>query len=141
VTSAYAGTLLAGLLVLPLGATLAFAGATVVTVRSVPDELAGRVSGVLNAAMETGPTLGLAAFVSLAGAHTSHLTALGRPAAQAATAGYAFAFTIGGVVLAVLAVLAGGIAMTRRRTRLSEPNHGLSRRADERSLAIRAPAK
>ncbi len=101
--SDYAGTLLVGLLALPAGACFAFAGATITTVREVPGQQAGVVSGVLNAAMETGPTIGLAALVSIAGTRAA-TTAAGAPGRAAA--GYGLAFTVAGATMAAVAVLA-----------------------------------
>jgi predicted MFS family arabinose efflux permease len=65
--SAYAGQLLAGLLVLPAGIGLVVSGATLVAAQQVPPELAGAFAGTLNTAMQTGPALGIALLVSLSG--------------------------------------------------------------------------
>ncbi|MFD1547157.1 MFS transporter [Nonomuraea guangzhouensis] len=85
------GALIAGLLVLPLGIALTFAGATVAAVTDVPDEQAGLAGGVVNTAMEVGPTLGLSALVSLAGGTTS---------------GYGFALGIAAVAFILMAPIA-----------------------------------
>lgn len=110
VESPYLGLLLIGLLILPVGASLSFAGATVSAVSDVPDDQAGLIGGVLNAALETGPTIGLAALVAIAGARSAQLTT-STPAVQATT-GYAFAFTVGG---AAAVLLAGLTALSIRR--------------------------
>ncbi|GAB3425133.1 MFS transporter [Flindersiella endophytica] len=58
---------LAGLLVFAFGAALVFAGAMVAAVDDVPDSQAGVSGGVVNTAMETGPTIGFAVLLSLGG--------------------------------------------------------------------------
>ncbi|MEU7855367.1 MFS transporter [Nonomuraea sp. NPDC049141] len=93
------GALIAGLLVLPLGIALTFAGATVAAVTDVPDEQAGLAGGVVNTAMEVGPTLGLSALVSLAGGTTS---------------GYGFALGIAAVAFILMAPIAALLLRTPR---------------------------
>lgn len=63
--------LAAGLLVLPLGIGLTFAAATVTVVDDVPEQQAGLAGGVVNTAMEIGPTAGLAVLVAVASAHAN----------------------------------------------------------------------
>jgi EmrB/QacA subfamily drug resistance transporter len=89
--------LLPGLLVFPVGAGLTFAGATVLSVSDVPEADAGLAGGVVNTALEVGPTVGLAALVSLAG---------GYAAGHGVTRGYGIAFLAAGVVMTVVAVIA-----------------------------------
>ncbi|GAB2601784.1 MFS transporter [Streptomyces capparidis] len=81
----------AGLLLLPAGAALAFAGSAVLAVEGVPARQAGLAGGVMNTAMEAGPTVGLAILLSLGG-----------PAAALTAAGACFAAT------AALTALAAG---------------------------------
>jgi MFS family permease len=95
------GTLVAGLLVLPLGIGLTFAGATVVAVADVPDEQAGLAGGVVNTAMEIGPTLGLAVLVSLAAAQAGDTTS-----------GYGFALGIAAVAFILMAPIAALLLRT-----------------------------
>jgi MFS family permease len=123
VATSYVGPLLAGLLVFPVGAGLAFAGATVAAVDDVPESQAGLAGGVVNTAMEIGPTLGLALLVALAGAHRDQLRSAGLDSAAATTGGYAFAL---GVAAVVVALIAGGAAIalrTRRVTAQTSPVH------------------
>ncbi|MGW8363883.1 MFS transporter [Streptomyces wedmorensis] len=63
----YAYGLLPGLLLLPAGGALSFAGAAVLATRGVPAHHAGLVGGVLNTAMELGPTVVFAALLTLGG--------------------------------------------------------------------------
>ncbi|WP_411082997.1 MFS transporter [Streptomyces sp. cmx-18-6] len=104
--SPYAGPALAGLLLLPAGIALVFSAATITMLNDVPAEQSGLAGGVVNTALETGPTIGLAVLTSLAASHTSTLGA-GATAREAAEAsGYAFAFTTAGVVFAISALAA-----------------------------------
>ncbi|WP_411110044.1 MFS transporter [Streptomyces sp. c-19] len=63
----YAYGLLPGLLLLPAGGALSFAGAAVLAVEGVPADRAGLAGGVLNTAMELGPTVLFAALLTLGG--------------------------------------------------------------------------
>ncbi|MFI9582231.1 MFS transporter [Streptomyces sp. NPDC052236] len=61
----YAYGLLPGLLLLPAGAAASFAGAAVLATDGVPPERTGLAGGVLNTAMEFGPTVVFAALLTL----------------------------------------------------------------------------
>ncbi|WP_314618076.1 MFS transporter [Streptomyces stackebrandtii] len=63
----YAYGLLPGLLLLPAGGALSFAGAAVLATEGVPAHRAGLAGGVLNTAMELGPTVLFAALLTLGG--------------------------------------------------------------------------
>ncbi|MFB7354411.1 MFS transporter [Streptomyces gardneri] len=63
----YAYGLLPGLLLLPAGGALSFAGAAVLATDGVPAHHAGLAGGVLNTAMELGPTVLFAALLTLGG--------------------------------------------------------------------------
>ncbi|MER7762285.1 hypothetical protein [Streptomyces sp. NPDC097619] len=63
----FAYGLLPGLLLLPAGVALAFAGAAVLGTTDVPPDLAGLAGGVLNTAMESGATVLFAALLALGG--------------------------------------------------------------------------
>ncbi|WP_433359283.1 MFS transporter [Streptosporangium sp. CA-115845] len=88
------GLLAAGLLVLPLGVGLTFAGATVTVVDDVPERQAGLAGGVVNTAMEVGPTTGLAALVVVASGHAG---------------GYGFALGAAACTFALAALLAAAL--------------------------------
>jgi len=75
--------LLPGLVLLPIGAAAAFAGAAVLAVESVPERLTGLASGTMNTAMELGPTIGLAALLSVNNDATSLALAAGAVGAAA----------------------------------------------------------
>ncbi|MGW8763295.1 MFS transporter [Streptomyces sp. NPDC055815] len=63
----YAYGLLPGLVLLPAGGALSFAGAAVLATDGVPAHRAGLAGGVLNTAMELGPTVLFAALLTLGG--------------------------------------------------------------------------
>ncbi|MEV6208403.1 MFS transporter [Kitasatospora sp. NPDC051914] len=78
--------LVPGLVLLPFGAALAFAGAAVLATDGVPEEQIGLAGGVLNTAMELGPTVLLTALLTV-GADGAALAAAGALFALTALAG------------------------------------------------------
>jgi predicted MFS family arabinose efflux permease len=68
----YTAGMLPGLVLLPGGVGLTFAGAAVLAVEGVPRRQTGLAGGVMNTAMELGPTVGLALFTTLAAGRTAH---------------------------------------------------------------------
>ncbi|MDR0360398.1 MAG: MFS transporter [bacterium] len=112
--SPYVGALLIGLLVFAVGVALTFSGATVAALEGVADTQAGVAGGVVNTALETGPTVGLAVLVSLAGAHAAELRAGGSGAAAATVGGYGFALAVASVAFAGAGALAT-LALGRQR--------------------------
>ncbi|WP_328944761.1 MFS transporter [Streptomyces sp. NBC_00250] len=81
----YAYGLLPGLLLLPAGGALSFAAAAVLATEGVPAHRAGLAGGVLNTAMELGPTVVFAALLTLGGDAVSLAAAAVLFAALAAT--------------------------------------------------------
>ncbi|WP_376795474.1 MFS transporter [Thermogemmatispora sp.] len=130
VDTPYVGPLLAGLLVFPIGAGLSLAGATVAAVEDAPEGQAGLAGGVVNSAMETGPTLGLALLVALAGARASQLASTGLDAPAATTGGYAFALSVAAVAFALVAGLVA-IALHAGRERSGTDHFYLTGPASE----------
>jgi MFS family permease len=102
----YTSGMLPGTVLLPAGVSLAFAGGAVMACGGVPASQAGLAGGVMNTAMELGPTVGLALLTAVAAARTSHVTAAGSGPQAAATSGYAWALGAAGLACALLAVLA-----------------------------------
>jgi MFS family permease len=103
--TAYTTGLLPGIVLLPTGAALTFAGAAVLTVGGVSPQQAGLAGGVMNTAMELGPTLGLALLTAVAAARASHVAAAGASPQTATTSGYARALGAAGLAFALLALL------------------------------------
>lgn len=80
-----------GLVVFPLGLGFAFAGSVVAALAGVRDRERGVAGGVVNTAMEVGPTVGLAALVALSSARATALAQGGATQAGAMAGGYALA--------------------------------------------------
>lgn len=94
--------LLPGLILLPAGASLIFSGAAVLSTADVPTHQTGPAGGTMNTAMELGPTVGLAALMSVAATQTDTVT------------GYAWAFSTAAAVY--LAAALAALALNRRTT-------------------------
>ena len=95
-----------GMLLLGLGAGMAFNPVLLAAMSDVDPGDAGIASGVVNTAFMMGGALGLAVLASLAAARTDSLTAAGSSALAAINSGYHLAFGIG-ALCAVLAALLG----------------------------------
>ena len=96
-----------GMLLLGLGAGIAFNPMLMAAMHDVPPEDAGLASGLVNTAFMLGGALGLAVLASLASARTGALAAGGADAAAALLGGYQVAFGAGAVFALVAAVLGG----------------------------------
>ncbi|WP_454314651.1 MFS transporter [Streptomyces phaeoluteigriseus] len=83
--TSYAYGLLPGLVLLPAGTAASFAGAAVLAAEGVPRQQTGLAAGVLNTAMEVGPTVLFAVLLSL-GSDSWSLAATGAALAVAALA-------------------------------------------------------
>ncbi|HYF12776.1 MAG TPA: DHA2 family efflux MFS transporter permease subunit [Candidatus Paceibacterota bacterium] len=95
---------LPGMLLLGLGAGIAFNPVLLAGMSGIPEEESGLASGVLNTAFMMGGALGLAVLVSLAAYRTASLAAQGTEQTLALLGGYHMAFFIG-AVFAVFAAL------------------------------------
>ncbi|MFC0532765.1 MFS transporter [Phytohabitans kaempferiae] len=102
----YLTGLLPGLVLVPAGVALTFAGSTVLAMADVRPRQAGLAGGLMNTFMEIGPTLGVALLMAVAAARTTHVGGAGTAAAAATTSGYAWAFGAAGLAFALLAVVA-----------------------------------
>jgi EmrB/QacA subfamily drug resistance transporter len=116
------GTLMAdvlpGMLLLGLGAGMAFNPVLMAAMSEVGPEDSGLASGVVNTSFMMGGSLGLAFLASLAAMRTSHALAGGLEQAAALASGYRIAFLCG-AAFATLAALVGG-ALLRTRDALGE---------------------
>ncbi|MGW6917503.1 MFS transporter [Kitasatospora sp. NPDC054939] len=107
----YTTGLLPGLLLLPAGAALSFAGAAVLATAGVPQHRTGLAAGLLNTAMELGPTTVLAALMALAATRPS------------VVGGYAAAFAAAAAGLALTAVAVAVLARPATRPVRTEVHH------------------
>lgn len=96
---------LPGMVLLGLGAGIAFNPMLLAAMSDVAPSESGLASGVVNTAFMMGGALGLAVLASLAAAHTTSLSAAGTPALAALTAGYQTAFSVGAGFALVAAAL------------------------------------
>jgi MFS family permease len=110
---------LPGMLLLGLGAGVAFNPVLLAAMSDVTQSESGLASGVVNTSFMMGGALGLAVLASLAAARTGALQASGATAAAALAAGYHTAFAIG----AIFAAAAGLIGAVFMRTRSQKDPH------------------
>ena len=112
VDGAYVMDVLPGMILLGLGAGIAFNPVLFAAMSEVKPEESGLASGIVNTSFMMGGALGLAVLASVAASRTSHLEASGHSTASALTGGYHVAFVIG----ALFAVAAAAIGATLLRT-------------------------
>jgi EmrB/QacA subfamily drug resistance transporter len=113
---------LPGMVLLGLGAGMAFNPVLLAAMRDVKPSDSGLASGVVNTSFMMGGALGLAVLASLAAARTQALLAAGHPAVAALHGGFRTAF-IGGALFAGVAALIGTAFL--RGTAAAEPGlHG-----------------
>jgi EmrB/QacA subfamily drug resistance transporter len=111
---------LPGMLLLGLGAGIAFNPVLLAAMNDVTPGESGLASGVVNTSFMMGGALGLAVLASLAAARTSAATAQGAVPAIALNQGYQLAFLCGAVFAAAAALL-GGLLL---RTQLQSQGEG-----------------
>jgi EmrB/QacA subfamily drug resistance transporter len=111
---------LPGMVLLGIGAGIAFNPLLMGAMSDASPEDSGLASGLVNTAFMMGGALGLAVFASIAAIGTESLQASGEAPLEALNGGYRIAF-VGGAVSAALGALIGGCFM---RTRLGAPPPG-----------------
>lgn len=100
----YLAVFLPGQILLAIGMALAFAGAAVLSTANVPPQQMGLAGGVMNTAMELGPTIGFSVLMAVAATRADSVE------------GYGWAFGAAAAAYVLAALLALAVA---RRTRLS----------------------
>jgi EmrB/QacA subfamily drug resistance transporter len=106
----FAVDVLPGMLLLGLGAGIAFNPVLLAAMSEVPVSDSGLASGVVNTSFMMGGALGLAVLASLAAARADGATSAGIDAAAALTAGYHVAFMVG-AAFALLAAALGALLL------------------------------
>lgn len=101
---------LPAMLLLGLGAGMAFNPVLLAAMSDVEPTEAGLASGVVNTSFMMGGALGLAVLASLAAARTDTLLASGESQAEALTGGYHVAFFVG-ALFAITAATLGGLLL------------------------------
>jgi len=98
---------LPGMLLLGLGAGIAFNPLLMAAMSEVGPNDSGLASGMVNTAFMMGGAVGLAVLASAAAARTNHLGGAGVDSVAALNGGYQLAFLLGAVFAALAAVLGG----------------------------------
>jgi predicted MFS family arabinose efflux permease len=106
---------LPGMLLLGLGAGIAFNPLLLAAMSDVDPADSGLASGVVNTSFMMGGALGLAVLASMAAARSQHLLADGTATAAALNGGYQLAFGLGAVAAATAGLLGGVLMRTRVR--------------------------
>jgi EmrB/QacA subfamily drug resistance transporter len=101
---------LPSMILLGLGAGMAFNPLLLAAMGDVPQEEAGLASGIVNTAFMMGGALGLAVLASLAASRTDTLTESGSSELEALTGGYHLAF-LGGAIFAAGAAALGAFLL------------------------------
>lgn len=104
---------LPGMLLLGLGAGMAFNPVLLAAMGDVKQEESGLASGVVNTAFMMGGALGLAILASLAAARSGALAAAGASRIDALAGGYHAAFLVGALVAALAAALGAMLLRTQ----------------------------
>jgi EmrB/QacA subfamily drug resistance transporter len=104
---------LPSMILLGLGAGMAFNPVLLAAMGDVPQEEAGLASGVVNTAFMMGGALGLAVLASLAASRTDSLAASGAGELEALTGGYHAAFLVGAIFAAGAAAVGVGLLRPR----------------------------
>ena len=112
--------ILPGMLLLGLGAGIAFNPVLLAAMSDVGPSESGLASGVVNTAFMMGGSLGLAILASLAAARTQTLLMAGSAQNAALTGGYQSAFLLG-AYFAALGALLGGVLLRTAHTPAGEP--------------------
>lgn len=103
---------LPGMLLLGLGAGMAFNPVLVAAMNDVDPSESGLASGIVNTSFMMGGALGLALISSLASYHRDHLLDTGLAPLQALSGGYGMAF-LAGALLALIASLVGAVFLRK----------------------------
>jgi EmrB/QacA subfamily drug resistance transporter len=113
VDGSYAADVLPSMILLGLGAGIAFNPVLLAAMSDVEPAEAGLASGLVNTSFMMGGALGLAVLASLAASRTNALLAGGESQAAALTGGYHLAFLLGAIFAALAAAL-GGLLLCAR---------------------------
>jgi EmrB/QacA subfamily drug resistance transporter len=110
VDGSYVVDLLPGLMLLALGAGIAFNPMLLAAMGDVEQSEAGLASGIVNTSFMMGGALGLAILASLATSRTDSLLSSGKGQLEALNSGYHVAFVVG-AIFAVSAAVIGGVLL------------------------------
>ena len=111
----YVLDVLPGMVLMGLGAGVAFNPVLLAAMSDVAPDESGLASGVVNTSFMMGGALGLAILASVAAARTDELAAAGADAATALNGGYHLAFLLGAIAALFASALAGALVRTRNQ--------------------------
>ncbi len=117
----FAVDVLPGMLLLGLGAGIAFNPVLLAAMSDVEPSESGLASGVVNTSFMMGGALGLAVLASLAAARTDSLIASGTSSQSALNGGYQTAFLVGAIFAGVAALLSAALLRAGRHAPSQEP--------------------
>jgi MFS family permease len=121
VDGSFAIDVLPSMILLAIGAGLAFNPVLLAAMSDVEPSESGLASGVVNTAFMMGGALGLSILASLAASRTDSLRASGHGALDALNGGYHAAFLVGAVFAAAAAVVGGVFLRTREHAPVAAP--------------------
>jgi EmrB/QacA subfamily drug resistance transporter len=122
VDGTYALDVLPPMLLLGIGAGIAFNPVLMAVMNDVEPNQSGLASGIVNTSFMMGGALGLAVLASVAGSATAHLVANGAEQVIALNGGYHVAFVVGGIFAAAAAAI-GVIFMRASNATAVAPAH------------------
>ena len=109
VDGVFATDILPPMLLIGLGAGLAFPALMGLAMSGATPSDSGLASGLVNTSAQVGGAIGLAVLATLASERTGRLSAGGEPAAAALNGGFHFAYLIGAALVAVAFAIAVGV--------------------------------
>lgn len=115
VDGTFAADVLPGMLLLGLGAGVAFNPMLLAAMSDVEPSQSGLASGVVNTAFMMGGSLGLAVLASLAAARSAGLEQAGAAPTAALNGGYQMTFLAGAAIAALAAALSAALLRSRNR--------------------------
>lgn len=105
---------LPSMLLLGIGAGMAFNPVLLAAMNDVPPHESGLASGIVNTSFMMGGALGLAVLASVSAAHTNSLAAAGHSSLQALTGGYHMAFILGGLFAALASLIGAAFLVIKK---------------------------
>ena len=139
--ASYVRDLLPVMVLLGVGAGLAFPSLMTLAMSAATPEDSGLASGLVNTSQQVGGALGLAVLATLASTRTNTLHVRGASTVSALTGGYHLAFTIAAALVIVAVVAAAVLLPTPPRLRLAEAPPADEAAADGTLEADLAPAE
>jgi predicted MFS family arabinose efflux permease len=105
---------LPSMLLLGIGAGMAFNPVLLAAMSDVPPHESGLASGIVNTSFMMGGALGLAVLASVSAAHTKALSAAGNGTFQALAGGYHTAFVLGALFAALASLIGASLLVIRK---------------------------